>query len=193
MSEKSEQDFTESVTLLHRYVDGYYTGEKAFYRPLATELRKLLCDTNRRKDTSLLPRVRPRLKLKRLLWTDPLTGECTDPNMPPVPKMDGCILLNQLDLSINSSGLCIAKLQFQKKTVLMDVPNWVAQPFVNIGGKYISMRELIKSVADTEGAHSDPKFDDTLLRARSLQIAGDASHLPHLIAIADYILSELSS
>ena len=193
MSTKSEQDFTESITLLHRYVEGYYAGDKEFYRPLATELRKLLCDTNRGKDTSLLSRVRPRLKLKRLLHTDMMTGERTDPDMPPAPSMDNCVMLSQLDLSMDGTGLCIAKLQFQRKTFLMDVPSWVAQPFVVLGGKHISIKELIKSVADKEGAHSDPNFDDTLLRTRSFQIVGDASHLPHLIAVADYILSELSS
>jgi hypothetical protein len=37
----------------------------------------------------------------------------------------------------------------------------------------ITIRELIKSVADKEGAHSDPVFDSTLLFAKLIKYVKD--------------------
>ena len=51
---KSEKDFEASFSVLASNIKSYYSGNKHAYRPVAVELRKLLCDTKNKDDISLL-------------------------------------------------------------------------------------------------------------------------------------------
>ena len=71
----------------------------------------------------------------------------------------------------------------------MEINAWVEQPIIN---PTTTVKELIKSVANKEAAHSDPDYNETPSKARSLNIVGDESHLPDIVSIAAYLLEELT-
>ncbi|MBI4528202.1 MAG: hypothetical protein HY695_30785 [Deltaproteobacteria bacterium] len=172
---KSEEDFQASLKILETAVTHYHRGLKDAYRVVAGELRKLLCDAN-----PLLPRVRPKIRLHKLIWTE---------------KLEGCpSLVNGLEVIIPGSmsqrpdGSCRFELLFAMNPVLMEVDQWIEQPFLSPS---ITVRELIRSVADKEGVHSDPDYNDTLIAAKLVKYIRDDSHIPSIIALGEYLLKWL--
>lgn len=74
----------DALDILRASLQHMQSGQPAFYRPAAVQLRLLLCDStrhhNRRVDLALLPQVAPGLRLPRLT----LHGE-PDETQPPLP------------------------------------------------------------------------------------------------------------
>ncbi len=153
----------------------YNSGLKDAYRVVATELRKLLCDRN-----PLLLRVRPDFKLHKLHWTEVLEG---------CPSLaDGMEFMMPGQLNVSADGTYHFELMFGKSITLIEPKEWVRQPFLSPS---ITIWELIKSVADKEGAHSDPDFDETLVRAKMVKYVRDDSHIPAIVALGDYLTNRL--
>lgn len=149
----------------------YDNGLKDAYRAVATELRKLLCDRN-----SLLPRVRPNFRLHKLHWTEILEG---------CPSLaDGLEVIMPGQLTVSTNGNYQFDLLFAQSGTRMTIDNWIQQPILS---PKITIRELIKSVADKEGAHSDPDYNETLIKAKLVQYVRDASHIPCIVAIGRYL------
>jgi hypothetical protein len=169
---KSEDDLRASLDVMAASIGNYRTGVTASYRVVATELRKLLCDRN-----PLLPRIRPRLRLHKLHWTQVLEGCPT--------LADGLEVMMPGRLCVSASGDSYFELLFAKSTELMAVEDWIQQPFFSPS---ITVRDLIKSVADKEGAHSDPDFNETLIRSKLVKYAHNESHMIAVIAIGEYLL-----
>lgn len=172
---KSEGDFRASLRILAKAVNDYFAGFEDGYRTVAVQLRLLLCDGN-----PLLPRVRPDLELHKLYWTEVLEG------MPSLAENLAVLMPGQL--TVSSGGLSYFELIFAKSGFL-PVNQWVEQPFFSPN---ITVRELIKSVADKEAAHSDPGFNDTLLEAKIVKYVQVESHIPGIIAIGQYLLRWLA-
>lgn len=170
---KSEDDFGASLDVMTVSIANYRTGVAASYRVVATELRKLLCDRN-----PLLPRVRPSLRLHKLHWTEVLEA---------CPSLaDGLEVMMPGRLSISAHGNSHFELLFAKSGNLMAVEEWIQQPFFSPS---ISVRDLIKSVADKEGAHSDPDFNETLVRAKLVKYDRNESHMSAVVAMGDYLVN----
>lgn len=87
-------------------------------------------------------------------------------------------------LSVSADGVSHFELLFAKSQELMAVEEWIRQPFFSPS---ISIRELVKSVADKEGAHCDPDFNETLILAKLVKYARNESHVPAVVAIGDYL------
>lgn len=175
--EKSEEDFRASIKMIRELLKLYNSGIKDSYRLISVELRKLLCDTN-----ALLPRAIPELKLHKLHWTEVFEK---------TPSLkEGLVVIMPGKLTVDSNGNSNFQLSFANSESLISIKEWVAQPFLNIN---ITIWELIKSVADKEGAHSDPGFDSTLLLAKFTKYIKDESHIPSIVAIADYTLNMIDS
>lgn len=168
---KSEDDFQASVRVLQGALAMYDSGLKDAYRVVATELRKLLCDKD-----PLLVRVRPNLKLHKLHWTEVLES------CPSLAEALEVMVPGQS--SISSDGTYHFELMFAKSMMLMEPEEWIRQPFFSPS---ITIRELIKSVADKEGAHSDPDYNETLVRAKMVKYVRDDSHIPAIVALGDYL------
>jgi hypothetical protein len=92
-------------------------------------------------------------------------------------------------LSVSSDGNSYFELMFGKSTTLIDPIEWLAQPFLS---PPITIRELIKSVADKESAHSDPDYNETLLQAKIVKYVEDDSHIPAIVALGDYLVKWLN-
>jgi hypothetical protein len=172
---KSEADFQASVGVLERALADYDSGARDAYRVIATELRKLLCDRN-----PLLPRVRPGLKLRKLRLTQILEG---------CPSLaEGVEVMVPGQLSISSDGTYDFELVFAQPITLMEPTKWARQPFLSPS---ITVWKLVKSVADKEGAHSDPHYDETLMRAKRVKYVRDGSHIPAIVALGRYLTKRL--
>ena len=61
-----KEQLKESFLIIDSCLKSYYENEPYMYKPLAGQLRILFCDSNRKKDNSLLPRVFPNIKLNAL-------------------------------------------------------------------------------------------------------------------------------
>jgi hypothetical protein len=168
---KSEDDFQASVVVLQEALRMYDSGERDAYRLIATELRKLLCDRD-----PLLPRVRPGLKLHKLHWTQVLEG---------CPSLaEGLEVMMPGQLTVSRDGTYDFELVFAQPTALVGPTEWVGQPFLSPS---ITVWELIKSVADKEGAHSDRDYNETLVRAKMVKYVRDDSHIPAVVALGRYL------
>jgi hypothetical protein len=168
---KSEQDFLASIRVLEGALRLYYSGLKDAYRVVATELRKVLCDRD-----PLLPRVRPGFRLHKLSWTE-ILEEC--------PSLaDGLANIMPGQLMMSDDGSSRFELTFAKSGTLMVPKDWVRQPFLSPS---VTVWELIKSVADKEGAHSDPNFNPALIEAKLVRYVRDESHIPATLALGEYL------
>jgi hypothetical protein len=92
-------------------------------------------------------------------------------------------------ISVSSDGKYTFKLTFDKSCTLIDLDIWIRQPILS---PTITVWELIKSVADKEGAHSDPEYNETLVRAKLVRYVRDESHIPIIIGIGEYVLWQLN-
>jgi hypothetical protein len=170
--EKTEQDFQSSIIMIRHLLELYNSGTKEAYRTISVELRKLLCDKN-----ALLPRARPDFKLHKLHWTEVLEK---------TPSLrEGLVMIMPGRLKIEENGNSTFQLTFTQSKSLITVKEWISQPILNVN---ITVWELIKSVADKEGAHSDPDYDSTLLFSKLVHYVKDESHIPTIVAIADYLI-----
>ena len=116
---KSEKDFQQSVKVLRPTLEMYQAGKKFLYLPIATELRKLLCDTRSGKDNSLIPRVRPDFRLRRWMWTDVLEGTARTPDGTLLPNED-LILTMPIESSALGDGTYFPKLTLFPKPIYGD-------------------------------------------------------------------------
>jgi hypothetical protein len=87
-----------------------------------------------------------------------------------------------------ATGTYHFELTFAGPDKLMEPREWVRQPFLSPS---ITIWELIKSVADKEGAHSDPDYNDTLVQAKMVKYVKDDSHIPAIVALGDYLMKWL--
>ena len=87
-----------------------------------------------------------------------------------------------------AAGTSHFELMFAESMTLMGVKEWVKQPFFSPS---TTIRDLIKSVADKESVHSDPVYNETLVRAKLVKYFRDESHIPGIVAIGDYLSQRL--
>lgn len=167
---KACDDLKNVIEILEINIQHYHKNNKSAYRTVAAQLRLLLCD----KDSSLLPRVfkNPKLHPLRLQGID----ENTVLFLPSVTYFDG------------KGGSKSEGSLFDAKKTPIELNDWLDQKLFN---KNISIRELIKSIADKEAVHSDPDYNQTLKFSRSVKLVGEAIHQKYVIQIGEYILNEL--
>ena len=114
---------------------------------------------------SLLPRVFKDIKLHRLHISKILL-DC--------PSLaDGLEHMMPGRLEIKD-GRATFRLLFANTKEQIPLEDWINQPLFT---SRITVWELIKSVADREAAHSDPKFNTTLEQARNFLYHKDYSHV----------------
>jgi len=175
---KSRRDLVASRNVIDANVEQFHRGYRDVYRPIATELRKLFCDRSTR---PLVPRLFPTARLHPTRLYQP--GE------------DLTHLAYQMPFEMESTenGLVITEI-FQRNRTPLPVTQWLDQPLLNASA---TLREVILSVADKEGAHSDPGYNDTLRLLRGMRLGGGEELRgeeligPFIVAIGEYVLSVL--
>ena len=174
ISPKDVEDFRASRNILTANIAMFHAGHGDLYRVVALELRKLLCDGQ----STLLPRIFPQLALAPLRGALPaelkvqLAGSGFTFHMSSLIQFDG------------QGGSRILEM-FDESLPVMPLEEWLSQElFTN----QITIKQLIRSVADKEAAHSDKEYNDTLKMTRSIRISDKGVHEQHVVAIGEYLL-----
>ena len=163
-----------SLQVIGVNVNAYYGGALHTYRPVAAELRKLLCDTQSRKDISLLPQCFPGMQLDPLVGSQSMIDEHTVLYIPGRMSFDG-------------TGGSDMQMLFNESGPMLTVADWLEQRLFSYN---MTLKEFIRSVADKEGAHADKELNDTLRLTKSVLFPGDESLAAKaIIAIARYVVN----
>jgi hypothetical protein len=153
----------------------YYKGDPYAYLPVAGELRKLTCDTKRGRDSSLVLRIDPHIRFNALRAEQRHFDEKTIFLLPATIAMGR-----------RNHGKVSNLFNFRKE---LPLEAWRNQALLNSA---ITIRDLIRSVADKEAQHSDPQLNDTLKLSKSIHLGGTARVDSEFIAaIGHYITEEL--
>lgn len=146
---KSLHDFEASLAVISSNEKSYCDGNLHAYRPVAVELRKLLCDTQAKADISLIKRIYPQLKLHPLSGMQNRTDEYTDLYIPG-------------RMSFNGRGGSKIQL-FNELAPSLILDEWLQQKLFDYS---TTIKDFIRSVADKEGAHSDKTYNAILSKTK---------------------------
>ena len=143
----------------------FYANERHMYKPLAGQLRILLCDSNRRKDNSLLPRIYPALKISGLAPINWSTHRAGPIAMRQPDNGTARIAMMPFEIIRYRNGLVVANLLCNKNN-LLDVSTWMDQD-VTIHPTPLTAREIVRHIADKGGGSHIDKDSSPQLRYMS--------------------------
>lgn len=170
--QKAWEDLYDSRQILKSSLRLFHSGESSAYRSVAIQLRLLLCDTQ----NPLLPRVCKQVKLHPLFSYH---GNELDEG-----------LVFQLPTMVSPPGKVgpeTARL-FDESRDPIDLEEWLNQPFISSD---LTIRKLIKSVADKLAAHSDPKYGKDLEFLKSIALIDNPAHVKGIVITGEYILEQI--
>lgn len=162
-----------SLQVIGVNVSAYYAGSLHAYRPIAAELRKLLCDTQSRRDISLFPLCFPEIDLHTLAGNREMLDDLATLYIPSCMSFDG-------------QGNSEVEMLFNESGVRLPISEWLDQKFLNFN---VTLRGFIRSVADKEAAHADKDMNDVLMLTKNVIFPGDETlSAKMIVAIARYIV-----
>jgi len=173
---KSLHDFEASLAVISSNVKAYCAGNPHAYRPVAVELRKLLCDTQAGTDISLIKRLFPNLRLRPLSGNQNRIDEHTVLYIPGRMSFDG------------RGGSSLSEL-FNESAPSLPLDEWLQQKMFDFS---TTMRDFIRSVADKEGAHSDKSYNAILGKTKSVVLSDDTLATKTILAIGRYLVRALA-
>ncbi len=173
VSKKDIHDFMAARDVLKANIEMFHGGTRELYRVIASELRKLTCDGK----STLLTRMFHDLRLH------PVRGSL---NKMPAHLRENIILHIPSAMHFDGKGGCKITSLFDQRAEPLAIRDWLDQPLFS---KDVTIEKLIRSVADKKSAHSDPKYNETLLFAKSVKLIDEDMHKQHIVAIGEYVLS----
>lgn len=174
---KSLNDIEASFSVIATNVNAYYRGNKHTYRPVAVELRKLLCDKNHGVDISLLKRLFPDFHLRPIRGSQDKIDQRTVLYIPSVIYLDG-------------KGFSKVQEFINENAPSLLIDDWLNQ---KVADASTTMRDFIRSVADGEGAHSDTEYNEILKKTKTVAITKNWALCDQfIIVIARYIIKALA-
>ncbi|MBS4060896.1 MAG: hypothetical protein KG029_10890 [Bacteroidetes bacterium] len=176
MNIKSWHDLEASIAVISANVAASQAGNIHAYRPVAVELRKLLCDTRNKTDNSLIKRLWPDFNLF------PLSGNQKIITENPVLYIPAQIIFN------GRGGSKLSEL-FNEFTQPLDLSEWLEQKLFD---NSTTIRSFIRSVADKEGAHSDPDYNEILGKTKSVALADETLTAKVILAIGCQVVKAVS-
>jgi hypothetical protein len=154
MTEYLQDQLRHALAVVDTCLESIYAGKAHMYRPLAGQLRLLLCDTQRKKDNSLFAAVYPKLEvspLQAIVWSSSEAGGIE------MRQMDGGtnrIAQMPLEITVFANGLSIANLLIDLDR-FTPIREWIDQQLTFYPSR-LDMRMVIRTVADKGGgAHVD--------------------------------------
>jgi len=181
---KALDDLKHSINILEANIRLFDDGNISSYRVVAVQLRLLLCDGK----NSLIPRVFSSVKLH------PIWGSITKEQDEEWKKKfghsfkDGLVFQMPAMVSFDGKGGSRIQKLFDESREPIGMEEWLDQDLFN---ERITIRQLIKSVANKESAHSDRDYDDTLRFTKSVKLVDQDIHIKFIVAIGAYILKLL--
>lgn len=176
MNMKSLKDLEASLAVISSNVTSYHAGNVHAYRPVAVELRKLLCDTRAKTDNSLLKRLSPDFRLRPLSGNQNRIDEYT-------------VLYIPGQVSFNGRGSGNLSQLFNESAPSLAWDEWLQQKLFDFT---TTIKEFIRSVADKEGAHSDKSYNTVLRKTKSVVLSDDALVAKTILAIGRYVVKALA-
>jgi len=181
---KALDDLKHSINILEANIRLFHDGNISSYRVVAVQLRLLLCDGK----NSLIPRVFSNVKLH------PVWGSMTKEQDEEWKRKfgrsfkDGLVFQMPAMVSFDGKGGSRIQKLFDEGREPLGMEEWLDQDLFN---ERITIRQLIKSVANKESAHSDRDYDDTLRFTKSIKLVDQDIHIKFIVAIGEYILKLL--
>ena len=173
---KSLHDLEASLAVISSNVAAYHAGNVHAYRPIAVELRKLLCDTQGKTDNSLLPRLFPQLTLRPLSGNQDRIDKHTVLYIPGRMSFDG------------KGGSNMSEL-FNDSAPSLPVEAWLEQKLFDYT---TTVKSFIRSVADKEAAHSDKSYNPVLAKTKSVALANNALVATTILSMGRFIVRTLA-
>ncbi len=99
-------------------------------------------------------------------------------------------LVLQMPARVHFDGKDASKIEmlFDERKTPIPLKEWLDQGLFNVN---ITIRQLIKSVTDKEGVHSDREYDQTLKFTKSVKLVNQDIHIKFIVAVGEYILKWL--
>lgn len=176
MNTKSPHDLEASFAVISSNVTAYHAGNLHAYRPVAVELRKLLCDTQAKTNNSLMKRLFPDFRLHPLSGNQNRIDEHTSLYIPGQVSFDG------------RGGGSLSQLFNESATSLL-LDEWLQQKLFDFT---TTIKDFIRSVADKEGAHSDKSYNTVLRKTKSVVLTDDTLAAKAILAIGRYVVKTLA-
>jgi len=176
MNTKSLHDLEASLSVISANVAAYHAGNAHAYRPVAVEIRKLFCDTVGKSDNSLIKRLLPDFMLRPLAGNQNKIDEHTTLYIPGQISFDG------------RGGSSLGQL-FNENAPSLILDEWLEQKLFDFT---TTIRTFIRSVADKEGAHSDPAYNKVLRKTKSVVLANDVLTAQAIMAIGCHVVKTLA-
>lgn len=180
---KAINDLKHSINILEDNVRLFHNGRISAYRVIAVQLRLLLCDRY-----PLIPRVFQTVRLHPLLGY--ITKEENDEWKRKFghSMKEGLVFQMPAMVHFDGKGGSRIEVLFDERKQPIELEEWLDQDLFN---KDITIRELIKSVANREGAHSDPDYNETLKFTKSVKLVDEDIHIKFIVATGEYILKTI--
>jgi hypothetical protein len=179
------EELAECIAVINTCLGCYYRGARHMYRPLAAQLRIVLCDK-----PPLLSRVVPDLRLGALPpveWVDPSEASAFDGDVrlgfDAPPNQEFRVAEMPFRITEYENGLQVADLRFDESKQTLALDTWMDQ-MLTVYPLETSLREIIRSVADKGGgAHVDDKLNRTLRLTRTTGPSGVGVHILFTVAM----------
>jgi hypothetical protein len=150
-----KEQLKESFLIIDSCLKSYYENEPYMYKPLAGQLRILFCDSNRKKDNSLLPKVFPNIQLNALEDINWDENESSSVQIIQDSSNSSRIATMPFELMQYTNGLVIPNFIFANQKEMVDIPTWVEQ-YLTHHPTTLKVRDVIRDIADKGGgAHVD--------------------------------------
>jgi len=176
MNMKSLHDLQACLAVISSNVTAYQSGNIHAYRPVAVELRKLFCDTQKKTDNSLINRFFPYFRLHPLLGNQNRIDEHTVLYIPGQMNFNGRV------------GSSLSQL-FNESAPSLLLDEWLQQKLFDFT---TTIKDFIRSVADKEGAHSDKSYNTVLRKTKSVVLSDDALTAKAILAMSLYVVKALA-
>lgn len=181
-----KEQLCETLKVVDSCLDGIYTGSSHMCRPLAGQLRILLCDTQHKKDNSLFTLTYPKLEVSSMMpisWSD--SGSA---HVELRQSINGNSRIAQMpfEVTVYSNGLAVADLQLVSST-LIPIGKWSSQA-VTVYPTLLSVFEVIRTVADKGGgSHVDAQASAALRYMSQKTPAGPTYAELFVVALGRFI------
>jgi hypothetical protein len=185
VKKRRREELAECFAVIDTCLGSYYRGATHMYRPLAGQLRIVLCDK-----PPLLTRVIPNLRLGALApikWVHLSEASAFDGDVrlgfDAPPEQEFRFAEMPFRVTEYENGLEVADLRFDESDQLLPLDAWMDQT-LTVYPLGISPREIIRSVANKGGgAHVDDKLNDTLWLTRTTGPSGLGAHVLFTVAV----------
>ena len=179
---KLKQDYEYCLKLIEDCLAQIIDGKYWYIKTLSTELYTLLIDRGNKKGPLVLE-ILPELKLH------PLFGSISEDGRPSpmdeIRKIIGQTGMIYPGMVSFKNGKVTPKWVFDVRHPAIPLVDWLQQPLLSYE---ITIFQLIKSVRNKIGAHSDIEYDSTLSKTRFFKIVDYEIDLLGLLSIAEHVL-----